>query len=126
MTDELVHRKAMKVAAEATLAALHVRGFGAMQIAENAVSAYLNEVKKAPDSYGDNLMTLEEKAMTDNLPPGPYDFQTTALPDEPTGKGHIYILDATGRKIGVCWGKPDEKLALAALIIEAEASMRQR
>lgn len=52
-------------------------------------------------------------------PPGPYSFMTTALPGEHLGTGHVYIVDANGRKIAACWGTKDEKLALAELIIRA-------
>ena len=58
--------------------------------------------------------------MTD-LPPGPYEYATTAPLDGHHGKGHVYLLDATGRKIGVVWGKPDEKLALVNAIIDVSA-----
>lgn len=33
--------------------------------------------------------------------------------------GHIYLTDKNGRKIGVVWGKPNEKPYTAALIIAA-------
>lgn len=57
--------------------------------------------------------------MADHLPPGPWEYETTAPFDGHHGKGHVYIVDANGRKIASCWGKPDEKLALKDLIIEA-------
>lgn len=56
---------------------------------------------------------------TDHLPPGPYQFLTTARDGDHLGVGHVYVTDATGRKIASCWGSPDEKLALADLIIKA-------
>ena len=36
-----------------------------------------------------------------------------------TGNGsyHIYLVDANGRKIAAIWGKQDEKLATAELIL---------
>lgn len=57
--------------------------------------------------------------MADALPPGPFHYLTTARDGEHHGKGHVYICDATGRKIAVCWGPPDTKLATALLIINA-------
>ena len=54
-----------------------------------------------------------------NLPPGPFGYETTAYFKEHHGKGHVYITDANGRRIGVCWGKPDEKLAMKDMIIKA-------
>ena len=32
------------------------------------------------------------------------------------GSYHLYLIDATGRKIAAIWGKPDEKRATAELI----------
>lgn len=55
-----------------------------------------------------------------NLPPGPYSYQTTGPTlEDPTVGGHVYLLDATGRKIASFWGKGAEKIAMATLIIEA-------
>lgn len=53
------------------------------------------------------------------LPPGPYAYATTAPAGDHPGKGHVYIVDANGRNVGVCWGKPDEKMAMAVMIIKA-------
>ena len=55
----------------------------------------------------------------DALPPGPFAYMTTAPAGEHEGRGHVYIIDATGRKIGVCWGPPDTKLATVRMIIRA-------
>ena len=63
------------------------------------------------------------KATAEHLPPGPYRYEVTAKPGEHLGNGHVYIVDATGRKIASCWGNRDEKLALAALVIEARAAL---
>lgn len=62
--------------------------------------------------------------MTNFLPPGPFGYETTAPLDDHHGKGHVYIVDATGRKIAVCWGKPDEKLALKDLILDARNKVK--
>jgi len=53
------------------------------------------------------------------LPPMPYGYATTAQPGDYHGNGHVYIVDANDRKIAALWGKPDEKMALADLIIRA-------
>lgn len=53
------------------------------------------------------------------LPPGPFEYMTTASLNDHHGMGHVYIVDATGKKVAVVWGKPDVKMAMAALIIEA-------
>jgi len=55
----------------------------------------------------------------DNLPPGPFQYEITAPPGEHEGNRHVYIIDANGRKIASMWGRKEEKMALAALIIEA-------
>lgn len=34
-----------------------------------------------------------------------------------SGGGHVYLVDADGRKIAAVWGKADEKKAAADLII---------
>lgn len=57
-----------------------------------------------------------------SLPKGPYSYQYTTpkgAGDRAIGKGHVYLLDANGRKIASLWGKPEEKLALAELICDA-------
>ena len=56
-----------------------------------------------------------------NLPPGPYGYETVQREggsDHP-GAGRVYLTDANGRKIASMWGKADEKIALADLIIRA-------
>jgi len=57
--------------------------------------------------------------MPDHLPPLPWSYQTNARVGEHEGNGFVYLLDANGRKIGTLWGKPDEKLAVAELIMAA-------
>jgi len=59
-----------------------------------------------------------------NLPPGPYSFETITARGGDEGNGHVYILDATGRKIASIWGKGAEKLALAELIIHARSRVK--
>jgi hypothetical protein len=54
-----------------------------------------------------------------SLPQGPYEYMTTAALDDHHGYGHVYIIDASGRKIASIWGKPDEKMALVKMIVEA-------
>lgn len=60
--------------------------------------------------------------MADDLPPGPYQFETTAAPGKHHGMGHVYIIDANGRRIASIWGKPGEKVALADLIIRVSTN----
>jgi hypothetical protein len=54
--------------------------------------------------------------MPENLPPLPWNWVTS---DSPSANGlfHIYLVDATGRKIAALWGKGDEKQALAEHIV---------
>lgn len=58
-----------------------------------------------------------------DLPPGPYSYETICQVTGDEGNGHVYILDATGRKIASVWGKGKEKLALAELIISAKGTV---
>ena len=55
----------------------------------------------------------------EHLPPLPWSYSTNAPVGQHEGKGFVYLLDANGRKIGTVWGKPDEKLATAQMIMEA-------
>lgn len=57
------------------------------------------------------------------LPPGPFLYQTTALPDKHDGAGHVYIVDATGRKVASIWGPKESKIALAEMIVEARSKL---
>lgn len=54
-----------------------------------------------------------------DLPPLPFSYLTNAPEGAGDGVGHVYLLDANGRKIGALWGKPSEKIALAELICDA-------
>lgn len=54
-----------------------------------------------------------------HLPPLPWSYETNAPVGQHEGKGFVYLLDATGRKIGTVWGKPDQKLAVVELICDA-------
>jgi hypothetical protein len=60
------------------------------------------------------------------LPPGPYGFETTARPGQPDGSGHVYITDASGRRIATVWGDADEKLAFVELIRRADRAYRRQ
>ncbi len=53
-----------------------------------------------------------------DLPPRPFSYQTIDRADG-KGAGHVYVLDANGRKVASLWGKPAEKIALAELICDA-------
>lgn len=57
--------------------------------------------------------------ITTFLPAGPYSYQTTAREGDHHGKGHVYIVDATGKRLASLWGPPDVKMGLAELIINA-------
>lgn len=57
------------------------------------------------------------------LPPGPYQLETTRPELEP-GAGHIYLVDANGRKIASIWGSPAEKISLVNFIIDTEERSR--
>lgn len=61
----------------------------------------------------------DDSFTADDLPEGPYHYETTAAPGQHHGKGHVYIIDRTGRRIASIWGPAASKLALADLIIEA-------
>lgn len=50
-------------------------------------------------------------------PAGPWDFMWVSAPA--SGGGHLYITDATGRKIAAIWGKAEEKEFAASLIAAA-------
>jgi len=52
---------------------------------------------------------------TKNAAPRPWDW--TWVSANASGGGHIYLLDANGRKIAAIWGKGEEKEATADLII---------
>lgn len=58
------------------------------------------------------------------LPKGPWTYETTG-PVDNLGCGHVYVIDAAGRKIMSLWGKPDEKLAMAELIIHARSRVKE-
>jgi hypothetical protein len=64
-------------------------------------------------------MKLTEFFHDGDLPEGPFEYQTTAREGDHHGKGHVYIIDRTGRKIASLWGKPQEKMAMAQFIIDA-------
>ena len=57
--------------------------------------------------------------MTEALPPRPWEYLTTARPGEHDGSGHIYIIDANGRKIASIWGPAETKMAIVNLILRA-------
>ena len=67
---------------------------------------------------------MTQKGDPKDIPPGPFNYETT-VPDfnDHHGFGHLYIIDANGRKIAALWGKPDEKLAMKDLILNARDEM---
>jgi hypothetical protein len=58
----------------------------------------------------------------DDLPAGPWSYWMTQ--SDPLANGHVYIIDASGRKIVNVWGKPAEKVAIAELIINARDAVK--
>ena len=66
---------------------------------------------------------MGELKLTAALPAGPFHYETTAPFGAHDGKGHVYIVDATGRRIASLWGPADTKLAMAELIINARSSL---
>lgn len=50
------------------------------------------------------------------VPPTPWDWTVSETPSA-NGHHHVYLVDATGRKIGALWGKGPEKEAMAKLIV---------
>ena len=58
----------------------------------------------------------------EGLPAGPWSYLTTAPLGEHEGNGHVYIVDASGRKIASLWGPPGTKMATAELILRARES----
>ena len=59
------------------------------------------------------------------IPPTPYSYMVTARPGEHEGAGHVYLVDASGRKIASLWGNPGEKIALALFVIDAAAKLNE-
>jgi hypothetical protein len=64
--------------------------------------------------------------MLKHLPPGPYSFRTTAKKGGHDGKGNVHVQDANGKNVAAIWGSPDEKLAMATLMIEARDRVTER
>lgn len=58
-----------------------------------------------------------------DLPPLPWTWQDLGHADRPMGTGFVYLLDATGRKIGTLWGRPHEKVAIANMVVEASEKL---
>lgn len=49
----------------------------------------------------------------------PLDYMITARPGEHEGSGHVYIVDANGKKLASLWGPKETKIAMAQLILDA-------
>jgi hypothetical protein len=47
--------------------------------------------------------------------PGPYNWESVTA-RHGSSDGHVYLVDAAGRKIGVVWGRTGEKCATAELL----------
>lgn len=57
--------------------------------------------------------------MGDDVLKKPFDVETVSRAGAGLGNGHVYIVDATGKKVASLWGNAETKMALADLIIEA-------
>jgi hypothetical protein len=68
-----------------------------------------------------NFKGHPEAMSYDDLPPGPFSYETVRRlgGSDHEGSGHVYLLDGNGRKIASMWGKKEEKMALVDLIIRA-------
>lgn len=64
--------------------------------------------------------------MPSDLPPLPWSYEVQGGISQRDGAGIVYLLDANGRKIGTLWGKADEKLASARMIVEASEREAER
>lgn len=68
----------------------------------------------------------EDLFTLDDMPEGPFEYETTALPGVHHGRGHVYIVDKTGRRIASLWGPAQTKMAMAHLIIEASKRFEEQ
>lgn len=59
------------------------------------------------------------------LPPLPWSYETNARTGAHEGNGFVYLLDATGKKIGTVWGTPDQKLAVVEAICDASDQLHK-
>lgn len=73
------------------------------------------------------MSEAEKKDTRQHLPPLPFTYETLSKPGAHPGSGVVNLVDGNGRKIGVLWGTPDEKIALAELICDAsDRAMKER
>lgn len=49
----------------------------------------------------------------------PLEYEITAPPGAHEGSGHVYIVDATGKKLASLWGSAEAKMALCQIILDA-------
>jgi hypothetical protein len=55
-----------------------------------------------------------------SLPPFPWSYETRRSANTShQGAGHVYLVDATGKRIASVWGHPDAKLAMVARVLDA-------
>ena len=59
------------------------------------------------------------RASDASLPPGAYGVTARAHEGQPLGSGDVYLTDANGRRIATFFGEPEEKIALAHLVVDA-------
>lgn len=65
----------------------------------------------------DALEKLNLRSISLDCAPLPWDWEWVSA--NASGGGHIYLIDANGRKIGAIWGKAEEKKATADVILRA-------
>lgn len=68
------------------------------------------------ESNADRLLPAErtDAQLIESLPPRPWDW--TWVAGGPNGGGHVYLTDATGKKIGAIWGREADRAAIAEFI----------
>lgn len=84
-----------------------------------ALEAFAEQLADLPAKAEWQPPVIAPEPSVDDMPPGPFTYETIGPRTRSLGNGHVYILDANGRKIASMWGKPAEKLALAELICNA-------
>lgn len=61
-----------------------------------------------------------------DLPPLPFDYESNRLANSKhEGAGHVWLLDANGKRIANIFGTGRQKMALVKLMIEASKQVKQ-
>ncbi len=61
---------------------------------------------------------MSKPQFAQHLPPQPWMYVTTALEGKHDGTGRVWLADANGNKIAELSGSPDQKLAVAEMILD--------